>query len=297
MEGSTPIMNFPEGSDSSVRFLFDDADIRGETVLLGPSLTRITDAHDYSVRVQQLLGLFAAAAVLISNNLKYSGKIILQARSQGPLSLVMIECTSLGEIRGIARGNIQADTPTPMALISGGQLVITIERDGGQRYQGIVPLDGPTLATALDNYFEQSEQLHTRFWLACDGHAAAGFMLQQLPAQLQQGAETRAEQWQNATVLAATMTDSELLSLPRPTLIRRLFHESTVRLFEPQSVVFKCSCSRDRSLNALRCLEAEELNEIIAEQGHVSMTCDMCNTHYQFNPDEVLGLAEPPVLH
>ena len=290
-------MNFPECADSSIRFLFGDADIRGETVLLGSSIERIASAHPYSPRVQQLLGLFAAAAVLISNNLKYSGKIVLQARSQGPLSLVMIECTSTGEIRGIARGNIDADTPTPMELIAGGQLVITIERDGGQRYQGIVPLDGTTLGGALDNYFEQSEQLQTRFWLACDGRVAAGFMLQQLPAQRQQDAETRTEQWQNATVLAATLADDELLSVPRATLLHRLFHESALRVFDPQPVIFNCSCSRERSLNALRCLETQELKEIIAEEGHISMTCDMCNTPYQFNPEEVLGLAEPPVLH
>lgn len=290
-------MTFTEGTDSSIRFLFDDADIRGETVLLGPSLGRILDAHNYSHCVQQLLGLFAAAAVLISNNLKYNGKIVLQARSRGPLSLVMIECTSIGEIRGIARGNIEGDANTPMALIEGGQLVITIEREGGQRYQGIVPLDGATLGGALDNYFQQSEQLQTRFWLACDGQVAAGFMLQQLPAQCQQNPETRAEQWQNATVLAATLADSELLTLPRTDLLHRLFHESVLRLFEPRPVRFNCSCSRERSLNALRCLDDQELQEIIAEEGHISMTCDMCNTPYQFNPEEVLGLAEPPVLH
>jgi molecular chaperone Hsp33 len=290
-------MTFPEGTDSSIRFLFDDADIRGETVLLGPSLGRVLDAHNYSLCVQQLLGLFAAAAVLISNNLKYNGKIVLQARSHGPLSLVMIECTSIGEIRGIARGNIEADTSTPMALIEGGQLVITIEREGGQRYQGIVPLDGATLGGALDNYFQQSEQLQTRFWLACDGQVAAGFMLQQLPAQCQQNPETRVEQWQNATVLAATLADSELLTLPRADLLHRLFHESALRLFEPRPVRFNCSCSRERSLNALRCLDTSELQEIIAEEGHISMTCDMCNIAYQFNPQEVLGLAEPPVLH
>lgn len=284
-------------TDTSLRFLFEDADIRGETVVLGESLQTITDAHAYSESVKTLLGQFAAATVLISNNLKYRGKIVLQARSEGPVSLIMLECTSRGEIRGIARGDIGAVAADPITLLERAQLAITIEREGGQRYQGIVSLEAGSLASALDQYFFQSEQLNTRFWLASDGQRAAGMMLQQLPAQLRQSAEERQNQWQDVMVLAETLTVDELLDLPAAVLLHRLFNEHPVRLFEPKPVVFHCSCSRDRSLNAIAMLPVEELEDILAEQGEISMTCEMCSTPYRFVRSDLPGLAEPPVLH
>lgn len=283
--------------DSSLRFLFDDADIRGEWVRLDDALQCINNAHVYSHSTRILLGQFAVAAVLISNNLKYQGKIVLQARSTGPLSLIMLECTSNGEIRGIARGDIAAVADDPMSLIPEGQLVITIERDGGQRYQGIVPLNDESLARSLDHYFLQSEQLNTRFWLFADGTRAAGLMLQQLPAQIRQDAAEREKQWQEAEVLASTVTAQELYELEPIAIVHRLYHEQAVRVFEPQPVVFCCSCSRERSLNALATLTASELEEILEEQGVIDMTCEMCGTPYTFDRGDLPGLAEPPILH
>ena len=283
--------------DSSQRFLFEEADIRGEHITLSTALNAVYGEHAYSVSVRELLGQFAAAAVLISNNLKYHGKIVLQARSQSALSLIMIECTSDSQIRGIARGDIETIVEDPIALIAEGQLAITIERDGGQRYQGIVDLQAATLAAALDNYFLQSEQLNTHFWLAADGDAAAGLMLQQLPAQQQQSAEDREAQWQDALILANTVTPEELLMLPATVLLHRLYHEHPLRLFETAAVVFHCSCSRERSLNALTCLPPSELNELFAEQGDVELGCEMCGKSYRFTAKDLTGLAEPPVLH
>lgn len=283
--------------DSSARFLFDDADIRGEWVRLDGALQSINDAHAYSQSTRILLGQFAIAAVLISNNLKYQGKIVLQARSAGPLSLLMVECTSAGEIRGIARGDIAAVADDPMHLIPDGQLVITIEREGGQRYQGIVPLDDESLARSLDHYFLQSEQLNTRFWLFADGVRAVGLMLQQLPAQIQQDAQDRENQWHEAEVLADTVTADELYELDPEAMLHRLYHEQPLRIFEPKTVVFRCSCSRERSLNALGTLSSSELEDIIEEQGVIDMTCEMCGTPYTFNRGDLPGLAEPPILH
>lgn len=290
-------MTTADTPDTSMRFLFDDSDIRGELLTLGPALAEITGAHDYSLSLRVLLGQFATAAVLISNNLKYRGKIVLQARSTGPISLIMVECTSDLEIRGIARGDIGASAAEPMTLIEGGQLAITIERDGGQRYQGIVSLEGEGLGGALDNYFLQSEQLNTRFWLYADPNQAGGMMLQQLPAQRQQSAESRQEQWQNATTLAETLTSEELFELAPAALLHRLYHEENLRLFPPKAVVFHCSCSRERCLNALTCLSAGELEEMLAEQGTIDMTCEMCGTPYTFVKADLPGLAEPPILH
>ncbi len=290
-------MNTTQLSDQSTRFLFEQADIRGETVSLQTAFGELLGDHNYSAATRRLLGEFAAAAVLISNNLKYSGRIILQARSSGPLSLVMVECTSDSEIRGIARGDIDKDPANYLSLIEAGQLAITIERSGGQRYQGIVALEAGSLTKALDNYFLQSEQLYTRFWLAADAKTASGIMLQQLPAQLEETPEDRENQWQNACAMADTLSQAELIELPTAVLLHRLYHENSVRLFEPQSICFNCSCSRERSLNVLTSLGGDELAEILDQQGVISMHCEMCGRTYGFKECDLTGLAHSPVLH
>lgn len=283
--------------DSSLRFLFDDADIRGECVVLNDAFNEVTAVHCYSDSINQLLGEFAAAAVLISNNLKYQGKIVLQARASGPLELVMMECTSDLQIRGIARGNLKAEAPAPLALLVDGQLAITIEREGGQNYQGIVALESDTLAGALQNYFLQSEQLHTRFWLTAQQGRAAGMMLQQLPAQLQEEPAARQDQWDTACILAETVTPNELVELAPSVMLHRLFHEMPVRIFDPIKVVFGCSCSRERSLNALSLLPEAELVELLTEQGAITMHCDMCGNDYRFVQSDIPMLAENGRVH
>lgn len=284
-------------TDASTRFLFEDADVRGEVVQLRSAFADLTGEQSYGESTKQLLGQFVAAAVLISNNLKYSGRIILQARSQASLKLVMVECTSDCDIRGIAQGDTQREVEDPTTLIEGGQLVITIERDGGQRYQGIIALEGGSLARSLDLYFLQSEQLSTRFWLATEGEHVAGLMLQQLPAQIMQSAEDRATQWHDITVLTDTTTDVELLDLQPQTLLHRLFHEFEVRVYEPKPVRFQCSCSKERCLGALETITNEEIAEILAEQGAITMNCEMCGTTYRFEHGDFPDIDAPKVLH
>jgi molecular chaperone Hsp33 len=283
--------------DSSLRFLFDNADIRGECVLLSDAFNEVIAAHCYSDSIKQLLGEFAAAAVLISNNLKYQGKIVLQARASGPLELVMMECTSDLQIRGIARGNLIAEAAVPLALLADGQLAITIEREGGQNYQGIVALESDTLAGALQNYFLQSEQLHTRFWLTAQKGRAAGMMLQQLPAQLQQEPATRQDQWDTACILAETVTPNELVELAPVVMLHRLFHEMPIRIFDPINVIFGCSCSHERSLSALSLLTEAELVELLKEEGAIMLHCDMCGTDYRFVQSDIPMLAENGRVH
>ncbi len=128
-------------TDSSQRFLFDEADVRGESVRISAALDQMLANQSYSPALRTLLGEFAAAAVLISNNLKYTGRITLQARSEQAVSLVMVECSSERHIRGIAQGDLAAEATNPITLLAGGQLVLTVERDAGQRYQGIIALD------------------------------------------------------------------------------------------------------------------------------------------------------------
>ena len=273
-------MNRPE--NSSRRFLVEEADVRGESVQLGATLVEMLDQQPYSQSVRCLLGEFASAVVLISNNLKYAGRIILQAKSDRGLSLGMVECSSDRHIRGIARGDIGRETDRPMDHLLGGQLAITIERESDQRYQGIISLEGHSLARALESYFAQSEQLGARFWLASDGAQSAGLMLQQLPIQVESTAE-RDAQWSTLCLLADTVTSQELLNSSSEELLFKLFHEEKVTLYPPAPILFKCRCSRERSASTIAMLPEREQAEILADQGKIVVTCELCGATYQFD--------------
>ena len=289
-----------QDADQSRRFLFDDADIRGEFVQLHRSLQDLLAVHAYAPGVRKLLGEFLAAATLLSTTLKFEGRLILQARSEGQIPLLMAECSNELQVRAIARGAEHATSEDFAQLLAAGVLAITIEPVQGKPYQGIVPLSEHSLADSLDAYFLQSEQLQTRLWLASDGQQAAGLLLQQLPPQLHCDVEVRAQQWEHVSALAATLTADELLQLSPESLLYRLYHEDPVRLFNPRHVHFQCSRSLQRSRNALAAIAAHELEEILAERGHIEVDCEFCNQQYRFERDELqdLLLAGPdPTVH
>ena len=277
------------------RFIFEDTDIRGELARLRQSYLDTVSSHRYPAPVAQLLGEFLAAAALLSATLKFEGTLTLQARSRGQVPLIMAEITSERRLRGIARDADLADSDDFHTLLADGQLAITITPARGQRYQGIVPLDGDNLAQCLEGYFRQSEQLATRLWLHCDGERATGMLLQELPVSAGGDAETRADQWQHATTLADTLTATELADLPFEAILHRLYHRDPVRLFDPQPLQFQCSCSATRTLDALRTLGQEELLTIIAEQGAIDINCEFCHQHYHFTERDVRGLFDNTV--
>lgn len=287
-------------ADQSHRFLFEDADIRGESVRLGKAYRDILAIHQYAPGVSRLMGEFLAAAVLLSNNLKFEGRLILQARSAGQLPLLMAECDHTLGVRGIARGAEEATASDNAHLLAGGQLVITIDPDRGQRYQGIVPIEGASLAASIDAYFKQSEQLKTRLWLAADGERAGGLLLQQLPAQVVATEDARADQWQHACTLAETVAEEELLALDTEHLLVRLYHEDALRLFEPAPVRFQCTCSRERTLGALATIDPAEIEDILSEMGAVTMDCEFCQARYIFERrhlTELPGIDQSKTLH
>jgi molecular chaperone Hsp33 len=283
------------------KFLFDEADIRGEVVHLDSAFRDILDIHHYPPGVSRLLGEFLAASVLLSTTIKFEGRLVLQAKSEGEVPLLMAECSNDLAIRAIARGADSATSSEFSRLLSDGHLAITIEPREGQRYQGIVSLDGHNLAACIESYFENSEQLATRLWLACDGAAAAGLLLQQLPAQLVREAPLRQEQWTHACMLAETVQREEVLGLEQTTLLYQLFHEIEVRLFEGHGVRFSCSCSRERCYNALLSIGPAELLKLLEEEeGEVTMDCEFCNQHYRFERsdfDAQLGSSLTSSLH
>lgn len=283
-------------NDDSHRFLFENADIRGETVILDNVLKDLLATHEYGPGVQKLLGEFAAATVVISNNLKFDGKVVLQGRGDGPISLIMVECSSDGHIRGIARGALDAPEGSLRTHLAEGVLTLTIEPEIGQRYQGIIAIQRDELADVLSDYFAQSEQLATKFWLSTRAGASAGLMLQQLPKQSVTSEEARLDQWQTLCALADTMTPDELLDTETDRLLFRLFNEWDVKRFKPKRIRFSCNCSRDRSLNAIRLLPDHEITELFEEQQTVTMNCEMCGESYHFTRNDV-DQSEEPTIH
>ncbi|ARU28655.1 Hsp33 family molecular chaperone HslO [Cellvibrio sp. PSBB006] len=286
------------------RFMFDEYDIRGDIVTLGDSYREVMRNNPYAASVKNLLGEFLAAASLLSSTLKFDGMIILQARGNGPISTIMAECSNHKNLRGIVRLNpeqvlteTQQQTADMHTLLGEGVLAITIEPKRGERYQGIVPMDSDTLAGCLEHYFQQSEQLETRLWFAANGEYASGLLLQALPRQVNTSPEENEDQWETLSALAGTLSTDELLNLDHASLLYRLFHEHQVRLFDPSRLNFSCSCSRERTGNALVSIGREEVETLLAENGHVDVDCQFCNQHYHFDAAEVRALFGDATLH
>lgn len=280
-------------TDFTQRFMFDERDVRGELVSLERSYAEVLAKHPYPEPVAQLLGELMAAAALLVGTLKFDGLLILQARSEGPIPLLMIECSSEREIRGLARYHAEQIGPgaTLADLMPDGQLALTVDPAHGQRYQGIVDLDGENLSECFTNYFVMSQQVGTRFWLNADGQRARGLLLQQLPADRQKDADERDDSWSHVTALASTLKVEEQLGLDNETILHRLYHEDAVRLFDIQPLSFRCSCSRERSGNALVSLGQEDALALAVEHGGaVEIDCQFCNQRYLFDETEIAQL-------
>lgn len=283
------------------RFLFDECDIRGEVVSLGDSYREVMNNNPYPDGVRELLGECLTAAALLSSSLKFNGMISLQAQGDGPVSMVMAECNHHRDLRGIIRLADPNDRPEGRGvgeLLGKGIMAITIEPERGERYQGVVPMDSDSLAHCLEHYFLQSEQLKTRLWFATGDTTCTGLMLQALPTQKHADPDENRDHWETLGTLAGTVTPEELLELPHAELLYRLFNEYQLRLFEPGRLRFKCSCSRERSVNALLSLGREEVEQLLEEQGgKIDIDCQFCNQHYVFTASDVEALLGDQRLH
>lgn len=268
--------------DSLQRFVFEHAPIRGEIVHLDATWRAVLERRDYPPQLRELLGETMAAAALLASTIKFDGRLIMQVQGEGPVRLLVVECSSERAMRALAqwRGEVPSQSGSLAAMLGNGKLVITIDPyKGKERYQGIVSLTGDSMAEALEDYFARSEQLDTRLWLAANTQQAAGLLLQRLPGEHPDG-----DAWARAVHLASTLSRGELLGLPVPEIIHRLYHEEDIRLFSRMPVSFRCSCSRSRVEAVLRMLGREEVESILAEQGRVSVACEFCGNRYEFDP-------------
>ncbi|MDM7322367.1 MAG: Hsp33 family molecular chaperone HslO [Gammaproteobacteria bacterium] len=259
---------------------------RGELVQLEAAWQSILSRSDYPPAVARLLGETAVAAVLLAATLKIDGKLTLQVQGEGTVHLLVMQVTSERELRGLARwhGEVEGEGLT---LMGDGRLVMTIETARGERYQGIVPLEGATLAQALEGYFARSEQLPTRLWLEAGPTRAAGLLVQKMPGH---DSPQDDEDWNRIVALSETVSAEELLELPAEILLHRLYHEEDRLVFEPESVRFACSCSRERVAEMLRSLRQDEVEDILAEQGKIEVHCEFCNARYTFDAVDAAAL-------
>ena len=297
-------LRLPE-DDLILPFQAEQADVSGRLVKLGPVVDTILSRHDYPEAVSQLLGEAVALTALLGAALKFEGKFILQASTDGPVDLLVADYQVPGGLRGYARfapEQVEA-LPPDGRLLGDGHLAMTIDRGlDTERYQGVVPLEGDSLTEAADTYFRQSEQLPTFIRLAVARHyrpgasgdrpwtwRAGGLLVQKLTREGGHGPAREAafaeEDWTRARALAETVEDHELLDplLPPDRLLYRLFHEEQVRAFRAVPLESYCSCSRGRVEDLLKQFTAEDLADMVVD-GEVWVTCEFCNSRYHFDP-------------
>jgi len=293
-------------SDQNTRFLLPEQHVRGQIVQLKHSYQSILANADYPPDIARLLGQALAAVAALGSIIKLRGSIILQVQGDGPLHTLVAQANNAGEIRGLAHGYESIGEQSGFTeLLAQGRLVMTIDGEGTQRYQGIVSIEGEQLSSVLDRYFEQSEQLLTHIHLAADGQHAACFLLQQMPGtgntgsgDPETGRQGVDDDWQHLKILSQTLSDEELLTLEPQTLLHRLFHEQQVQLFEPSSLIFRCRCSREKVIPVIRQMSYEQAMQLVDEEGEIRADCEFCNQSHRFDRVDVAGLfkaaGKPP---
>ncbi|AKQ56553.1 Hsp33 family molecular chaperone HslO [Bordetella hinzii] len=305
-------------SDLLKKYLFEARTVRVQSVRLQDTWKQAQSHQQYPEAITRLLGEMVAASTLLAANIKFDGSLVLQIQGDGPIALLVVECRSDLSLRATVKVREGHEVPadgTMQSLLNaqgGGRFIVVLDPErkvpGQQPYQGIVPLEGETVAEALQHYMKASEQLDTRLWLAADGQVAAGLLIQRLPDQGGNEAEQQApgEAWNRALHLAGTVSQHELLATDVDTLIHRLFWEETLIAFEPAPVRWFCPCTRERVAGMLRTLGQAEVQDILAEQGQVEVHCDFCGKPYLFDSVDCAGLfaaasphreQDPPTVH
>ncbi len=286
-------------------FMLETSGIRGRLVKLGESLDTILGRHEYPEPVATALGELLLLASVLSSMLKFSGVFTLQVKGDGAVSIMVADITSEGDLRGYAGFDADklaaleaarsgdAERFSVSELLGKGYLAFTVDqRADTDRYQGIVELDGESLADCLLHYFRQSEQIQTGLLVSVgrdgEGHwRGGGLGLQHLPDEAKasgQNEDLREEDWRRSMILQASCTETELLdvSLPANDLLFRLFHEEGVRVFERRAIAFGCRCSSSRLEAVLAQMPREEV-ETLKVDGVVVATCEFCSTDYRYD--------------
>jgi molecular chaperone Hsp33 len=290
--------------DLAAPFQIEHEPVRGRLVRMGASVDEILTRHDYPPAVANLLGETCALAALVGSSLKFEGRLIVQAQGDGPVSYVVADYDTEGALRGYCRfdeGRLAAIDDGSRALgaktlLGDGVFIMTIDQGADmERYQGVTPIEGETLALCAERYFAQSEQTPTRVRLAV-GQAdvgqgpkwrAGGILMQNIAEDQARGAT--AEAWTEAQFLFETVGEDELIDprLTPETLLYRLFHERGVRLFPARPLRAFCRCSQERILSVLQSFGPAERADMVEPDGRIHVTCEYCSRVFKVEPQAV----------
>ena len=281
------------------RFLFEHLDIRGALVRLDSVWEKLLSNRTYPAPVIELLGQMSATALLLADNLKQPGRLTIQCRGNGPISLLVIDCNELLNIRCLAQHGENIPEAACTELLGDGQLMLSLDlASQGEPYQSIVPLTGGSIAEIFEHYLKQSEQLTSRLFLTASSTGISGLFLQKMPTTDQ----CDVDGWARIEALASTVKPEELLNLPAEKLLTRLFHEETIRVFPAQSVTNDCPEDWDKVKNMLLSLGREEVYGALKERGAITILDDLSNREYRFEKSDIdelfLNTPEtPPTVH
>ncbi len=280
-------------TDCLHRFLLDDLDIAGTLVRLGPVWQKLLEGRGYPLPVARLLGELSASTLLVGSSLKQPGRLTIQLRGNGPISLLVIDCNEQLQVRGMAKCAQTMVEASLREMLGDGQMLLVLDMPTMREpYQSIVPIDGESIAGVFEHYLGQSVQQPARLFLAVSDEAAAGMLLQKLPT----AAERDADGWARAEALAATIGRSELLSLAAEDLLPRLFPEETIRLFAAQGVTLNCPEDWQKARALLRTLGASEVYATLHEHGEVLIRDEICNREYRFDARAIDELFADPAV-
>ena len=277
--------------DQIQRFLIQGTAIRGQLISLNASFKEILNRVDVKGRTAAILGESLAAVCLLASTVKIDGKITMQIRGDGDLHMLVVQASSERTIRGLIRGQIELDDQRDLKQIfNSDHIVLSIETGNAKPHQGIVPLDGHNISSALKSYFAQSEQLPTQLWLVGNEESVSGLLLQQMPETKHVKASDEPkgdDDWVRVRLLADTIKDEELLTLSSIELLHRLFNQDDVQLFDAEPVRFDCGCSKKRTSEMIASLGKAEIDDLLTERDDVEIICEFCNQTYTFDRVDV----------
>ncbi len=292
------------GQDTLSKFIFKHTPMKGGAVKLTTAWKAMRHYQQWPLSVTRLVGEMTAGSILLASSLKFEGSLIMQVQGDGPVRLAIVEVRNGLLVRATVKMNETEAVDDAMglkALVNAhgkGRCAIMLDpkdrRDGEPLYQGVVPLTGETVADALMGYMQQSEQIHTKLWLAADEESAAGLMLQQMPDFGGKDEELKNDDdsVNRIETLAATITDEELLTLTPQEVTHRLFWEEAPEYFEPLEPKFACTCSREKIEAMIRNLGEVEALQIVKDEGKLEVTCDFCGRTESFSAEDIVKLFD-----
>lgn len=291
-------------NDTLLRFIFKETPIKGAAVRLSTAWSAMRQYQNWPESVTRLMGEMTAGSILLASSLKFEGALIMQVQGDGPVRLAIVEVRNGLLVRATVKMNEGEEVSDKMGMKEllnahgRGRCAIMLDpvdrREGEPLYQGVVPLTGENIADALMGYMEQSEQIHTKLWLAADSEAASGLMLQQMPdfGGKDEALKNDDDGLNRIETLAATITDEELLELSPQEITHRLFWEEAPEYFTPAEPKFACTCSREKVEAMIRNLGEVEALQIIKDEGEIKVTCDFCGRTERFSAEDIVKLFD-----